>query len=162
MPHETHHHVYTSSCSSFGGMILKLKLPDRSGKIADCVLGFDTIAEYDRGRDDTQYMGAIVGRHAGRISHSKFTLDGVTHKLEPNERTHQLHGGDCNWHRRNYASKTIKNGVEFRHTSEDGDGNYPGKVHVMIRYTLKNGTLATRFEAKLDKKETKSTPISIA
>ena len=56
----------------------------------------------------------------------------------------------------------IENGVEFSHTSEDGDGNYPGKVHVTIRYVLKDGTLYTRFFAKLDEAETKSSPINIA
>lgn len=96
------------------------------------------------------------------MGNSEFTLDGKKYKLAANEKTHHLHGGDVNWHRRNYKAKEIKNGVEFRHTSEDGDGGYPGKVHVLIRYTLKNGTLATRYEAKLDKAETKSTPISIA
>lgn len=75
---------------------------------------------------------------------------------------HSLHGGEVNWHRRTYAAKEVENGVEFSHTSEDGDGDFPGKVHVTIRYTLANGTLSTRFGAKLDEAETKSTPISIA
>jgi len=79
----------------------------------------------------------------------------------PNE-PHSLHGGEVNWHRRTYAAKEVENGVEFSHTSEDGDGDFPGKVHVTIRYTLANGTLSTRFGAKLDEAETKSTPISIA
>jgi len=37
--------------TSFGAMLFKLELPDRNGKIEDCVLGFDTVAEYDRSRD---------------------------------------------------------------------------------------------------------------
>ena len=37
--------------SSFGATILKIIVPDREGDFADCVLGFETRAEYDRGRD---------------------------------------------------------------------------------------------------------------
>lgn len=148
--------------SSFGAMILKLELQDKNGQVADCVLGFDTIAEYDRSREEACYFGAVVGRMGNRIGNSEFKLDGQTFKLEPNEKTHSLHGGDVNWHRRNYEATKIFNGVEFRAVSEDGDGAYPGKVNYLVRYTLVNGRLTNHFEATMAEGETKSTPISMA
>ena len=149
--------------SSFGAMILKLEVPDRNGKVEDCVLGFDTIAEYDRDREHSQYFGAIVGRMGNRVSNNEFTLDGQLYKLSdaPNEGVNSLHGGEVNWHRRNYEVTEIENGVEFRRTSEDGDGGYPGKIHYMVSYTLKDGTLTNHMEAHLDEAETKSSPISM-
>ena len=64
--------------STFGASIVKLELPDRDGKVDDCVLGFDSVAEYDRGREYTNFFGATVGRVANRIAGSSFTVDGVT------------------------------------------------------------------------------------
>jgi len=56
--------------SSFGAMILKLELPDRNGKVEDCVLGFDKVEDYDRSRDLAQYFSAIVGRVANRTGNA--------------------------------------------------------------------------------------------
>lgn len=53
--------------SAFGATIVELHLPDRSGVIKDCVLGFDSRAEYDRERDINPYFGCLVGRVANRI-----------------------------------------------------------------------------------------------
>ena len=104
---------------------------------------------------------------ANRVGNAEFTLDGVKYKLDgANELTHSLHGGEVNWHRRNYTATEIEsdkgNSVEFRAVSEDGDGGYPGKVHYMVKYTMHKGVLTNHFEAKLDEAETKSTPISMA
>ena len=64
--------------STFGASIVALELPDRDVKVADCVLGFDSVAEYDRGREHTNFFGATVGRVANRIAGSSFTVDGAT------------------------------------------------------------------------------------
>jgi len=61
--------------SSFGATIVKMLLPDKNGKIEDCVLGFDTAAEYDRHRDSTNCFGATIGRVANRIGGANFTID---------------------------------------------------------------------------------------
>ena len=62
----------------------------RSGLSADVVLGFETLAGYER---DSPYFGAIIGRYANRIAFGRFTLDGVTHQLATNDGAHHLHGG---------------------------------------------------------------------
>ena len=79
--------------SSFGATIVKVILPDRDGEYADCVLGFDTRAEYDRDMQFNPYFGATIGRVANRIRDSKFTIDGVETQLDANEAPNHLHGG---------------------------------------------------------------------
>ena len=57
--------------SSFGATITKIILPDKEGKVrSDCVLGFDTWAEYDRGLDENPCLGGTVGRVANRIAYA--------------------------------------------------------------------------------------------
>lgn len=69
---------------------MSLLVPDRSGRRANVVLGFDTPEEY---RDNPRYIGAIVGRCANRISNARFTLDGTTYQLSANSGRDHLHGG---------------------------------------------------------------------
>lgn len=148
--------------STFGASIVKLELPDRDGKVDDCVLGFDSVAEYDRGREHTNFFGATVGRVANRIAGSSFTIDGVSTQLDVNEgEKNHLHGGDLSWHRKHWESREILNGVEFSYLSADGDMKYPGRVRVSVRYTLNDGKLKVQFEAHLDAAEKKSTPINL-
>ena len=42
---------------------------------------------------DTYYLGAMIGRVAGRIQDASVQIDQVAHALEANEGTNTLHGG---------------------------------------------------------------------
>src|SRR5438876_736102 len=46
--------------TNYGGAVVSLKVPDRNGKMADIVLGFDNVDGYV---NDKSYFGAIVGRY---------------------------------------------------------------------------------------------------
>src|SRR3954462_10160742 len=76
--------------TNYGGIITSIKTPDRAGRLADIVLGYDSLAGYLR---DSPYFGAIVGRYANRIARGKFTLDGKTYTLAVNNGPNSLHGG---------------------------------------------------------------------
>jgi Aldose 1-epimerase len=70
-------HGVSARILSYGATLQSLLVPDRNGKAADIVLGFDTAAEYEA----TQaYFGATVGRYANRIAKGRFTLDGVSYQ----------------------------------------------------------------------------------
>jgi aldose 1-epimerase len=75
---------------NYGGTLVSLEAPDRAGKMADVVLGFDGIEGYLK---DSPYFGCITGRFANRIAHGRFTLDGVEYKLAKNNGENHLHGG---------------------------------------------------------------------
>ncbi|KAK8931418.1 hypothetical protein KSP39_PZI016586 [Platanthera zijinensis] len=60
------------------------------GNLADVVLGYEGIRPYING---TTYFGALVGRVGGRISGSRFVLNGTAYRLYRNDGTSSIHGG---------------------------------------------------------------------
>src|SRR5262249_13369910 len=64
--------------TNYGTIITEIHTPDRFGKMADVVLGFDNLEQYLKGHP---YFGCTVGRVANRIAKGQFTLDGQTFKL---------------------------------------------------------------------------------
>ncbi len=80
----------TAKVITYGGIITELHVPDRHGKPADVVLGFDTLEPY---LARNPHFGAITGRVANRIAKGKFTLDGQEYTLAVNNGPNTLHGG---------------------------------------------------------------------
>ena len=79
-----------AAISTYGGIVVRLKTPDRSGKAGDIVLGFDDLKGY---LQDEPYFGALIGRYANRIAKGGFKLDGKEYKLAQNDGQNSLHGG---------------------------------------------------------------------
>jgi aldose 1-epimerase len=75
--------------TSYGGRVVSILVPDRLGKVADVVLGFDTLDGYLK---DNPYFGALVGRYANRIAGARFALDGLDYRLAQNDGSNSLHG----------------------------------------------------------------------
>jgi aldose 1-epimerase len=134
-----------------GASIQKLLLPDRNGKFADVVLGFDEEVAYSDGR--SPYFGAIVGRVANRIANASFELDSATYRLATNERgmPGSLHGGrrgfdkvrwnaarvaPCASERRQGAKCRRGDEISMRYQSAAGEEGYPGTLDVEVTYTL--------------------------
>src|ERR1044071_5447861 len=69
MPSREEIHIFTlsnnqgfeASIINYGGIIVALNVPDRSGKIDDMVLGHDSLEGY---LNRSRYFGALVGRYA--------------------------------------------------------------------------------------------------
>ena len=64
--------------SNYGAIVTELHAPDRNGRLADVVLGFDNLDGYLAGHP---YFGAIVGRVANRIRNAEFALEGSRYTL---------------------------------------------------------------------------------
>jgi aldose 1-epimerase len=138
---------------NFGGTLVKLKAPDRTGKFADVVLGYDTLAEYENGGN---YFGATIGRYGNRIAHAKFTLDGVEHILAKNDGDNSLHGGLKGFNKVVWTAKEIpaKDGsaLQLNYLSKDGEEGYPGNLSVQVVYTLTDSNeLEIEYSASTDK-----------
>src|SRR6188472_1643876 len=82
---------------TYGATVTSLIVPDHRGRPDDVVLGFDALEGY---LGKHPYIGAIVGRVAGRISGARFMLDGQVYDLAPNESPNHLHGGRVGFDRR--------------------------------------------------------------
>jgi aldose 1-epimerase len=140
--------------TNFGGIVVSIKVPDRSGKMADVVLGYDSLDGYV---NDKAYFGALVGRYANRIAHAQFTLDGVTYKLAKNNGENSLHGGvkgfsKAVWEAKEVASKDGAS-LQLNYLSKDGEEGYPGNLKVQVVYTLTDANeLRIDYSATTDKK----------
>jgi aldose 1-epimerase len=123
--------------TDYGGIVVSLKVPDRSGKMDDIVLGFDNLDGYLKGHP---FFGAIVGRYGNRIGKGRFTLNGVEYKLATNNGENHLHGGIKGFDKSVWKAKEVKSnnvvGLELTYLSKDGEEGYPGNLSVRVVYTL--------------------------
>src|SRR5208283_5340826 len=134
--------------TNYGGIIVSLRTPDRSGKLDDIVLGYDSLDQYIA---KTAYFGAIIGRYANRIAHGSFQLDGKTYSIPKNDGDNTLHGGIIGFDKVVWAGRQIQDGVELTYVSKDGDQGFPGTLHATVRYTLRGGALFFEDSATTDK-----------
>lgn len=146
---------------TYGATVTDLWAPDRHGRMADVVLGFDQLAPYE---DPAQnpYFGATVGRVAFRITGGRFTLDGNTHQLTRNVPPHHLHGGTRGLSRLVWKAEPTAGpvpAVKLSVTSPDGDQGYPGTLQAAVLYTLTpDNELRIDYTATTDR----PTPVNLA
>lgn len=139
---------------TYGGIVVSLKTPDKSGRFDDVVLGYDSLDDYVK---RNPYFGAIIGRCGNRIANGKFSLNGKTYSLAANNGSkNHLHGGLKGFDKVVWAAKAVEtsNGpaLELSYLSKDGEEGYPGNLSVTATYTLTadNG-LRVDFNATTDK-----------
>ena len=145
---------------TYGAIITSIRTPDRSGKLDDIVLGFDSLAGYLK---DSPYFGAIVGRYANRIGNGQFTLDGTTYHLAKNNGPNTLHGGVRGFDKVVWSGEPFQTdsgmGVTLRYTSNDGEEGFPGTLVTRVTYTLTpRDELVVDYEATSDK----ATPVNLS
>ena len=146
-------HGMVAKFTNFGTILTELHVPDRRGKTADVVLGFDTIEEYLKGHP---FFGATAGRVANRIGNAAFSLDGKDYTLAKNNGPHTLHGGVKGFDKHVWDAATGESAdgawVSFTRTSPDGEEGFPGtvKATVLYRLTSKN-ELVVEMTATTDK-----------
>lgn len=136
-----------------GGVVRSLEVPDRNGKMADVVLGFDSLDGYLK---ENPYFGALIGRYGNRIANAKFALDGKAYQLAANNGPNSLHGGLKGFDKRVWTVKDADGGDNARLTlnyvSKDGEEGYPGSLDVTVTYTLtKANELKIAYAATVDK-----------
>ena len=140
------------SITNFGGRIVSIMVPDKTGKMIDVVLGFDSISDYINVPSD---FGASIGRYANRINQGKITIDGKTIQLPQNNFGHCLHGGPQGWQYQVYKNvkQTGDSIIEMTRFSPDGDMNFPGNVEAKVTFKLTNdNAINIDFSATSDQK----------
>ena len=140
--------------TNYGGRVVSLSVPDKSGKPTDVVLGYDNISQYaDTARTPSDY-GSSVGRYANRIKNATINVEGKTYKLRANDMVNCLHGGgNTGWLHKIYDVKSKNDSsVVFAIIAKDGENGFPGTVKATATYTVKsNNTLDIVFQATTDK-----------
>lgn len=145
---------------TYGGIVRRLLAPGRGGHLDDVVLGFDQLESY---LEDRAYVGAIVGRVAGRIPAARFYFEGKIHKLTQNDGNNHLHGGFKGFNKRLWKATPIvespdRPSLRLEYLSQDGEEGYPGSVNISVTYTVTpENALLIRSEAASDR----TTPLSL-
>jgi aldose 1-epimerase len=145
-----------------GATLVQLHVPDKDGKAADVILGFDDVTGYES--EDNQYFGCTTGRVCNRIAKGKFTLEGQEYTLAINNEPNHLHGGldksldKLVWKANPYSNEKGQ-GVKFTVTSPDGDEGYPGTLEITVSYYVPNDTnsISISYTATTDK----ATPVNL-
>jgi aldose 1-epimerase len=145
---------------TYGAIIQSIRVPDRSGHLADVTLGHDSLQGY---LEASPYFGAVVGRYANRIARGRFTLEGRTYRLAANNGPNHLHGGLKGYDKVVWRASSFQRGgtagLKLQHTSPDGDEGYPGTVRVTVTYTLTPGNeLVVEYHATADQ----PTPVNLS
>ncbi|MBQ7173238.1 MAG: galactose mutarotase [Clostridia bacterium] len=120
----------------FGGTIKELYVPDRNGKSARVVQGFDSLDDY---RNDGGYLGALIGRCCNRIKKGKFTLEGKDYQLFCNHLGNSLHGGKEGFGQKLWLAEPVDGEepeLHLSYVSHDGEEGYPGTLSVKVTYKL--------------------------
>lgn len=143
---------YTLGLSDWGATLVSLSTPDRNGRTADVLLGFNDASQYIPG---CGYLGATCGRFANRIAEGRFFLDGKTIELACNDGQNHLHGGVTGFNARLWTSEPYtegdRGGVVFTYISPNGEENYPGELKIRSDYALdEEGRLYMDFRAECD------------
>jgi aldose 1-epimerase len=135
--------------TNYGGIVVSLKTPDKSGKSGDIVQGFDDLKGY---LQDEPYFGALIGRYANRIGKAKFTLEGKEYTLAVNNGANALHGGIKGFDKRVWTAAVKGASLELTYVSKDGEEGYPGTLTAKVVYTLNaKGELRIDYSATTDK-----------
>ncbi|WP_267394310.1 MULTISPECIES: aldose epimerase family protein [unclassified Sphingomonas] len=146
-------HGVSATVIAYGASLQSLMLPDRTGKAADIVVGYDHLADF---LAKPQYFGATVGRVANRIARGRFTLDGKAYQTPVNDGANALHGGNKGFDKVLWEITEVKNGaaasVTLRYVSPDGDMGYPGTLTTYATYSLdEQGHLTIDYRATTDR-----------
>ncbi len=139
--------------TNYGGRLVSLRTPDRSGASGEIVLGFDSLGGY---LNKNPYFGALVGRYANRIAGGEFSLNGTKYKLARNNGENALHGGLRGFDKVAWTGRVIESetepALELTYLSADGEEGYPGKLITTVRYSLSGrNELWIDYQATTDK-----------
>lgn len=140
--------------TNFGGVIVSLLVPNKSGAKTDVMLGYDDLASYEKGG----VYGAVIGRYANRIGgNGTFVLEGRSIQLEranPDQKI-VIHGGTAGFQKKVWRAQ-MHDGAEPSLTltvvSPDGDGGFPGTLTTTLVYTVtRDNSLTLEYSATSDR-----------
>jgi aldose 1-epimerase len=146
--------------TNYGAIITELHTPDKAGKMADIVMGYDKLDDYLKA---TPYFGSVIGRVANRTKNAQFTLEGKQYKLAANNAPHSLHGGKVGWDKVIWTAEASETdagpSIKMTYVSKDGEEGYPGTVTAHNIYTLTNNN---ELKVEMDATTDKTTIVSMA
>lgn len=138
---------------NWGCTMTKIVVPDKDGNLENIILACKDMKMYIK---NPSYMGALLGRTAGRICEGRITVDGVDYQLNLNYGLHQGQGGTIGFYKKVWDTEVVEkdNAISLvcKYFSVDGEENYPGNVPVQVTFTFnEENELTIDYEATTDK-----------
>lgn len=120
---------------NYGGTVTDIITPDRKGVKGNVTLGFASLEGYLKGNP---FFGCLVGRYANRIAKARFSLDGKTYHLAPNNNENCLHGGLIGFDKKVWDATLSpdKELLQLTYNSPDGEEGFPGNLTATVVYSL--------------------------
>lgn len=159
----TNSHGVTAKIMTRGATLVSLVAPDRNGKLADVLLGFDDVTGYEG--DGNQYFGCTTGRVCNRIAKGRFKLGDKEYTLAINNAPNSLHGGGPrSLDKVVWQAKVLEDqepgtqAIRFRYKSPDGEEGFPGELTIRVTYSLNDqNELRIQYRASTDQ----TTPVNL-
>ena len=127
---------------NLGAIIKKIEFKDKN-----VVLGYEDIEKY---RENPAYLGAVIGRTAGRIKDGLLKLDDTEYQLDKNNNGNTLHGGKNSISHRFWNVQNIENELCFSIKSFNLDNGYPANIEIKVSYILNNNELLIKYFVTTD------------
>ena len=136
--------------TNYGGRIVSVMVPDKTGTLQDVVLGFDSIQGYTSVSNN---LGATIGRYGNRIANGKIKVAGVEYQLPQNNYGHCLHGGLKGFQDVMFNVDEIKdNEIKLTYHAKDGEEGFPGNTTCSVTMHLTDdNAIELSYEAETDK-----------
>ncbi len=135
----------------YGAIIQKIIIKDKAGKSTNVVVGFESPNDY---LTDDKFLGACIGRFAGRISNGGFDLDRQRYHIYDQKGIH-LHGGKEGFGKKYWKIEEVHQGrqpyVTLSYQSKHLEEGYPGNLTVAVTYKLINNALIITHQASTDR-----------
>lgn len=134
----------------YGAILVRLFVPDKTGKADDVILGYDKLEGY---YVNAANHGATIGPNANRIANATFTLEGVKYQLPVNDGPNNLHSDlNAGYHKKVWKATEGDNAVTFELEGPDGEMGFPGNKKIAVTYTLtEENELKIHYHATSDK-----------
>lgn len=139
------------SVANIGAALVKVEVPDRQGRLADVVLGFDRAEDY---LENGCFFGVVIGPSANRIGGASFLLDGVECPLAANDGVNNLHSDrERGWHKCFWEAEPGEDSVTFRLKDLADNMGFPGTKTAEVTYSLnEENELRLHYHASSDKR----------
>ena len=144
--------------NTFGATILSLKVPAKNKKLTNVIVGLSSSDDYQSNQylKTGLYLGATIGRYAGRISKGHFKIDSKTYPIHSTKGVH-LHGGKVGFDKKIWTVEAFEQGespfVTLSYLSKHLEEGYPGNLKVFVTYMLtEDNALKISYKATTDQK----------
>lgn len=140
----------SASFTDLGAIWVNMLVPDKEGRMADVLLGYD---DGDGYLVNGPHLGSVVGRIANRTAKAEFSVGGRRYRLTKNNGENNLHSGLDYFDKRLWkaAAAPESGSVTFTLESPDGDQGFPGNAVISVTYTLtEDSCVEILYEATCD------------